>query len=89
MPEKTPDDFYLAIHSESDFLQRSMSEEEANPVRQSKNVDDYTFLDSEMLWRFVTATGKILPRRITGFSAKQQRHLTRTIKQARNILLLK
>ena len=66
-----------------------MSEEETKPVRQSKNVSDYTFLDSDTLRRFVTNTGKILPRRFTGFSAKQQRCLTRTIKQARNMLLLK
>ena len=66
-----------------------MSEEETTPVRQSKNVSDYTFLDSNTLRRFVTDTGKILPRSITRFTAKQQRCLTRTIKQARNMLLLK
>ena len=32
--------------------------------------------------------GKIVPRRITGLSAKQQRDLTRAIKRARNIALL-
>ena len=66
-----------------------MSEEETKPVRQSKNVSEYTFLDSDTLRRFVTDTGKILPREITGFTAKQQRQLTKTIKQARNMLLLK
>ena len=66
-----------------------MSSEDTKPVRQSRNVSDYTFLDADTLRRFVTDTGKILPRRITGFTAKQQRHLTKTIKQARNMLLLK
>ena len=34
-------------------------------------------------------TGKILPRRITGLTAVQQRHITKIIKQARNLLLMK
>ena len=38
--------------------------------------------------RHTTDTGKILPRRITGLTARQQRHITRTIKQARNLLLM-
>jgi len=45
--------------------------------------------DTEILSRFVTDTGKILPRRITGLTALQQRHMTRVIKQARNLLLMK
>jgi len=45
--------------------------------------------DVEILSRFVTDTGKILPRRITGMTAQQQRHVTRIIKQARNLLLMK
>ena len=37
----------------------------------------------EILRRFVTEKGKILPRRITGTSAKNQRKLIREIKRAR------
>jgi small subunit ribosomal protein S18 len=37
--------------------------------------------------RFVTDTGKILPRKYTGLTAKYQRHVTRILKQARNMLL--
>ena len=48
-----------------------------------------TPLDKEALERFVTGTGKILPRRITGLSAKEQRHITKKIKQARNLLIMK
>jgi small subunit ribosomal protein S18 len=36
---------------------------------------------------FVTDTGKILPRKYTGLSAKHQRAVTKTIKQSRNNLL--
>lgn len=42
----------------------------------------------EVLRRFVTEKGKILPRRITGTSAKNQRRLVREIKRARAIALL-
>ncbi|HEX3730057.1 MAG TPA: 30S ribosomal protein S18 [Opitutaceae bacterium] len=36
---------------------------------------------------FVTDTGKILPRKYTGLTAKHQRAITRTLKRARNLLL--
>ena len=42
----------------------------------------------EVLRRFITEKGKILPRRITGTSAKNQRKLVREIKKARAIALL-
>lgn len=42
----------------------------------------------EVLRRFVTEKGKILPRRITGTSAKNQRRLVREIKKARQLALL-
>ena len=42
----------------------------------------------EVLKRFITDNGKILPRRITGTSAKNQRRLVREIKRARAIGLL-
>ncbi len=42
----------------------------------------------EVLRRFITEQGKILPRRITGTSAKNQRRLVREIKKARKIGLL-
>ena len=42
----------------------------------------------EILRRFVTDNGKILPRRITGTSAKNQRRLVREIKRARFLALL-
>jgi len=35
--------------------------------------------------RFVTETGKIVPRHVSGVSAKNQRKLARHIKRARNI----
>ncbi len=55
----------------------------------SKNALDYDFTDVEQLTKFVTETGKILPRRITGLTAKQQRNVTKSIKRARAMLLMK
>lgn len=66
-----------------------MTTEETTATRQQKNPLELTHTDVEVLTRFVTDTGKILPRRITGLTAHQQRHITRTIKRARNLLLMK
>ena len=55
----------------------------------SRNTLDLTYLDVDELSRYVTGTGKILPRRITRMTSKQQRHLTKTIKRSRNMLLMK
>lgn len=46
------------------------------------------YKDVETLKRFITDRGKILPRRVTGVSARFQRYLTTAIKQARYIGLL-
>jgi len=45
------------------------------------------FTTPEVMSRYVTDTGKILPRKYTGLSAKHQRHITRTLKRSRNLLL--
>ena len=45
--------------------------------------------DVKVLSQFVTATGRILPRKYTHLSARQQRHVARMIKRARNMLLMK
>ncbi|MFC3861247.1 30S ribosomal protein S18 [Deinococcus antarcticus] len=49
-------------------------------------ITDYK--DVKMLRRFVSDTGKILPRRRTGLSAKHQRRIAQTIKIARQMALL-
>jgi len=64
-----------------------MSTENKTPNR-SLNPMDYSFNDVEQLSRFVTETGKILPRKVTGLSAKHQRRITNRIKQARNMLTM-
>ncbi|EIT86110.1 30S ribosomal protein S18 [Fictibacillus macauensis ZFHKF-1] len=46
------------------------------------------YKDVDLLKRFISERGKILPRRVTGTSAKYQRQLTRAIKRARFMALL-
>jgi small subunit ribosomal protein S18 len=56
-----------------------------SPIKPSDPID---YKDVELLRKFITERGKILPRRITGLTAKQQRDLTLAIKRARMIALL-
>ena len=46
------------------------------------------YKDVELLKRYLNEQGKILPRRITGVSARFQRQLTRAIKRARHLALI-
>jgi|TARA_B110000008_G_C16627655_1_gene427148 small subunit ribosomal protein S18 len=46
------------------------------------------YKDVKLLRRFVNDQGKIMPRRITGSSAKMHRKLVRAIKRARSIALM-
>ncbi len=46
------------------------------------------YKNPELLRRFVTESGKILPRRLTGVPAHLHRRITRAIKRARAVLLL-
>lgn len=49
---------------------------------------DLNYKNPELLKLFLTKTGKMLPGRITGVSAKNQRKLRRAILRARQIALL-
>jgi len=52
------------------------------------NVEFIDYKDVELLKKFISERGKILPRRVTGTSAKYQRMLTTAIKRARHMALL-
>ncbi|OON93186.1 MAG: 30S ribosomal protein S18 [Candidatus Epulonipiscioides saccharophilum] len=52
------------------------------------NIKKINYKDVNTLKKFISERGKILPRRITGNSAKAQRKLTAAIKRARHIALL-
>lgn len=46
-------------------------------------VEYIDYKDTDVLERFMNDQGRILPRRVTGTSAKYQRQLSRAIKRAR------
>ena len=52
------------------------------------NIDYIDYKDVELLKKFISGNGQILPRRITGTSPKHQRMLATAIKRARIIGLL-
>jgi small subunit ribosomal protein S18 len=56
-----------------------------SPIPPSQPID---YKDVELLHKFITERGKMLPRRITSLTARQQRDLTRAVKQARLVALL-
>jgi small subunit ribosomal protein S18 len=62
------------------YYQRRLS-----PIKPDEIID---YKDVDLLRKFITERGKILPRRITGLTAKQQRDLTVAIKRSRIIALL-
>tara|TARA_B100000925_G_C21769245_1_gene371273 strand:- start:111 stop:338 length:228 start_codon:yes stop_codon:yes gene_type:complete len=49
---------------------------------------DIDYKDVKLLRRFVNDQGKIMPRRVTGTSAKMHRKLVRAIKRSRSIALM-
>ena len=53
-----------------------------------KPVDPIDYKDIDLLKKFITERGKILPRLLTGLTAQQQRDLTNAVKRARILALL-
>lgn len=56
-----------------------------NPLKDLRCVD---YLDIKLLTRFTNDQGKILPRRITGVTAFQQRLIAQAVKHARHLALM-
>lgn len=54
----------------------------------ANHIDYIDYKDVELLKRFISESGKILPRRVTGTGAKNQRKVTIAIKRARIMGLL-
>ncbi len=52
------------------------------------NIKYIDYKDVELLKKFIAPNGKIIPRRVTGTSAKYQRELAVAIKRAREMALL-
>ncbi len=56
-----------------------------SPLGDTKVID---YLDPKFLQQFINDQGRILPRRVTGLTAYQQRQVARAIKYARHLALL-
>ncbi len=59
-----------------------------NETNVSVNFDAITYKDIKILTNYLSEQGKILPRRVTGLSSKQQKKVTKLIKTARIAALL-
>ena len=59
-----------------------------NTIRESINFNSVTYKDTKILTSFLSEQGKILPRRITGLSSKEQKKIAKLIKTARIAALL-
>lgn len=71
------------------FKQRRTFKPRMNTARfQIHNKADIDYKNLGFMQRFLNERGKIVPRRISGISAKEQRLLCRAIKQARFLALL-
>ena len=83
-------------NTENKQQNQQQTQQHRRPFRRHKKVDyiaanhiEYVdYKDTELLKRFISERGKILTRRVTGTSAKNQRKLTTAIKRARIMVLL-
>ncbi|QHG92550.1 30S ribosomal protein S18 [Coxiella endosymbiont of Amblyomma sculptum] len=57
-------------------------------VFKAKSIQEIDYKDVDLLRNYVMESGRIVPSRITGTSAKYQRQLSRAIKIARYLALL-
>ncbi|MDE0835620.1 MAG: 30S ribosomal protein S18 [Akkermansiaceae bacterium] len=78
--------------SEPKTIQRRINFRKANRQmtrrRQDIPVEQLIPTNPEILSKFTSETGKILPRRVTGVSAKLHRKINNAIKQSRAINLM-
>ena len=57
-------------------------------INESVDFSLLTYKDTKVLSNYLSDQGKILPRRVTGLSSKQQKKVTNLIKTARIAALL-
>ena len=95
MADKTNDTEDIDVLNDIDLSKVSELKNERIPQRryqrrrQSQFVPDYIdWKDVDFLKRFIPERGKILPRRISQVSAKDQRRVATAIKRARAMALI-
>ena len=55
-------------------------------IKSSKN--NFNYKNVDLLKRYITETGKIIPARVSNITAAEQRKLTKAVKIARFLVLL-
>ena len=85
----------ISAKAKTKIRDKKMKRKKKKKVSRAKvcrlTVDRVIFIDYKdinLLKHYVTERGKIIPRRITGATAKHQRMLTEAIKLAREVALL-
>ncbi len=80
-----------SVKSKSRLRKKRKKKAQLRPKVCRLTVDRVVYIDYKdvaMLKHYVTERGKIIPRRITGATARHQRMLNQAIKRARQIALL-
>ena len=54
----------------------------------AEGIKEIDYKDLDLLRQYISETGKIVPSRITGTSARYQRQVARAVKRARYLALL-
>lgn len=79
--------------SEPKTVERRIAFRKANRTMPRRRLDipveQVVYTNPDLLAKFTSETGKILPRRVTGVSAKLHRRITREIKRARAVNLMR
>ncbi|MCK5528708.1 MAG: 30S ribosomal protein S18 [Kiritimatiellae bacterium] len=81
----------MAQRTQNKRRSRRSNNDEGALRKRSRYLDDVKVIDindHEFLRKFVTEYGKIIPARLTGASAKQQRQIKQGIRRARNMGLI-
>ncbi|MCG3174355.1 MAG: 30S ribosomal protein S18 [Myxococcota bacterium] len=77
----------MSTTTNSSRFSRGTKRRKVDPFVADKNLKiDYK--DPELLKKFISERGKIVPRRISGVSAANQRKLALAVKRARQVALL-
>ena len=70
------------------MIRREKTRRPRRTVYRVEEMENLDYKDVATLRNFISERGKILPRRVTGVSAKYQRKINLAIKRARAIALL-
>ncbi len=77
-----------AIHQVLSAQQQKNKKVTKKKINPYKDVEVFDYLDYKFLEKFINDQGKLLPRRLTGVTPRQQRQIAKAVKYARHLALL-